>query len=124
MVAKQREIGERSSVVMEGRDIGTVVFPDAAVKVYLDADIEERVRRRLEDDRARGSTVDAAALTVQMKERDRRDSTRADAPLAQAPDATYLNSTDMSLDEVEEAILKLVRARLTNGKQYHSEDGR
>jgi cytidylate kinase len=122
MVAKQREIGERSSVVMEGRDIGTVVFPDAAVKVYLDADIEERVRRRLEDERARGSTVDAAVLTIQMKERDRRDSTRADAPLAQAPDATYLNSTNMTLDEVEEAILKMVRARVTNGKQYHSED--
>jgi CMP/dCMP kinase len=122
MVAKQREIGERSSVVMEGRDIGTVVFPNAAVKIYLDAEIDERVRRRLEEDRAKGKTVDAAALAVQMKERDRRDSTRADAPLAQAPDATYLNSTGMSLDEVEEAILKVVRARVTNGKQYHSDD--
>jgi cytidylate kinase len=57
-----------------------------------------------------------------MKERDRRDSTRADAPLAQAPDATYLDTTEMSLDEVEEAILKLVRARVTNGKEYHSHE--
>jgi cytidylate kinase len=122
MVAKQREIGERSSVVMEGRDIGTVVFPNAEVKIYLDADIEERVRRRLEEERAKGSVVDAGALAEQMKERDRRDSTRADAPLAQAPDATYLNSTGMSLDEVEEAILKLVRARVTNGKEYHSNE--
>ena len=122
MVAKQREIGQRSSVVMEGRDIGTVVFPDAAVKIYLDAGIEERVRRRLEEERAKGSVVDAGALAEQMKERDRRDSTRADAPLAQAPDATYLNSTGMSLDEVEEAILKLVRARVTNGKEYHSNE--
>jgi cytidylate kinase len=118
MVEKQREIGERSSVVMEGRDIGTVVFPDAAVKIYLDADVEERVRRRLEEERAKGSTVGAGALAEQMKERDRRDSARADSPLAQSPDATYLNSTGMSLDEVEEAILKMVRARVTNGKEY------
>jgi len=123
MVAKQREIGERSSVVMEGRDIGTVVFPDAAVKIYLDADIEERVRRRLEEERAKGGTVAAGALAEQMKERDRRDSTRADAPLAQAPDAAYLDSTGMSLDEVEEAILKIVRARVTNGKEYQKESG-
>jgi len=120
MVAKQREIGARSSVVMEGRDIGTVVFPNAAVKVYLDASVEERVRRRLEEERAKGKEVDRAALAEQMKERDRRDSTRADAPLAQAPDATYLDSTGMSLDEVEEGILKIVRARVTNGREYHS----
>ena len=102
-------------------DIGTVVFPNAAVKIYLDADIEERVRRRLEEERAKGSTVAEGALAEQMKERDRRDSTRADAPLAQSPDATYVNSTGMSLDEVEEAILKIVRARVTNGKEYQSE---
>jgi len=122
MVEKQREIGERSSVVMEGRDIGTVVFPNAEVKVYLDADIGERVRRRLEEERAKGSKVSAELLAEQMKERDRRDSTRADAPLAQAPDAAYLNSTSMSLDEVEEAILKMVRARVTNGKEYHKQE--
>ncbi len=118
MVAKQRAIGERSSVVMEGRDIGTVVFPDAAVKVYLDAQIAERVRRRLEEMRAKGETPDAEALAAQMKERDLRDSNRADSPLAQAPDAVYLDSTKLSLDEVEEAILKIVRARVANGREY------
>jgi cytidylate kinase len=117
MVAKQRAMGEKSSVVMEGRDIGTVVFPEAAVKVYLDAKIAERVRRRLDELRAKGETMDAATLTAQMEERDLRDSTRADAPLTQAPDAVYLDSTQMSLDQVEEAILKIVRMRVTNGKE-------
>ncbi len=118
MVAKQRAIGERSSVVMEGRDIGTVVFPNAEVKVYLDAEVAERVRRRLEEMRAKGQSVDAEKLTAEIKERDLRDSTRADAPLTQAPDAVYLDSTRLSIAEVEEAILKIVRARVANGKEY------
>ena len=118
MVAKQREMGERASVVMEGRDIGTVVFPNAQVKVFLDADPAERVRRRLEDLRAQGDTVTAAQLTSQMRERDQRDSTRADAPLAQAPDAVYLDSTPLAIEEVVETILKLVRQRVTNGKDF------
>lgn len=118
MVAKQRAIGERASVVMEGRDIGTVVFPDAEVKIYLDAQISERVRRRLEELRAKGQTVDAEELAAQMKERDLRDSTRADAPLSQAPDAVYLDSTRLSIEEVEEAILRIVRARVANGREY------
>jgi len=122
MVAKQREIGQKVSVVMEGRDIGTVVFPNADLKVFLDASIEERVRRRLAESRARGVEVSESALTAQMKERDERDSTRADAPLAQAPDAIYLDSTHLSEDEVAEAILKMVRARVTNGREYHSHE--
>jgi CMP/dCMP kinase len=117
MVAKQRQMGERASVVMEGRDIGTVVFPNADVKVFLDANPQERVRRRLEEGKARGDSISAASLAAQMKERDQRDSTRADAPLAQAPDAVYLDSTALNLDEVEEAILRMVRARVTNGKE-------
>jgi cytidylate kinase len=118
MVALQRAIGERTSVVMEGRDIGTVVFPGAAVKIYLDAELGERVRRRLEELRARGQEMPEEDLLAQMKERDDRDSTRADAPLAQAPDAVYLDSTRLTLDEVEEAILKIVRARVANGKEF------
>jgi cytidylate kinase len=117
LVAKQRAIGERASVVMEGRDIGTVVFPDADVKIFLDARPEERVRRRLLEERAKGAVVDESALAKEMDERDRRDSTRADAPLTQAPDATYLDSTALNIDEVEEAILKIIRARVTNGKE-------
>jgi cytidylate kinase len=118
MVAKQRAIGERASVVMEGRDIGTVVFPDADVKIFLDAQPTERVRRRLEEARARGETVDASELALQMKERDQRDTFRADAPLTQAPDAVYFDSTTLGIDEVVEAILKIVRARVTNGKDF------
>jgi len=118
MVSKQREIGERTSVVMEGRDIGTVVFPNAQVKVYLDASLEERVRRRLEEMRSKGQPADADQLSAQMKERDLRDSTRADSPLAQAPDAVYLDSTALSIEEVIEAILKIVRSRVTNGREY------
>ena len=118
MVAKQREIGERTSVVMEGRDIGTVVFPDANVKVYLDANPQERVRRRLLEIRERGEDIPESALAAQMKERDQRDSTRSDAPLSQAPDAVYVDSTPLSLDEVEEAILRIVRARVSNGKDF------
>jgi cytidylate kinase len=117
MVAKQRDIGERTSVVMEGRDIGTVVFPHADVKVYLDAQPGERVRRRMEENRAKGQEVSEIVLAAQMKERDQRDSTRADAPLSQAPDAIYLDSTALSIDQVEEAVLKIVRARVTNGKE-------
>jgi cytidylate kinase len=122
MVAKQREIGQKVSVVMEGRDIGTVVFPDADLKVFLDASLEERVRRRLLESRAKGVEISESVLAAQMKERDERDSTRADAPLAQAPDAVYLDSTHLSEDEVAEAILKMVRARVTNGKEYQSHE--
>jgi cytidylate kinase len=118
MVAKQREIGERTSVVMEGRDIGTVVFPNAEVKVFLDANPDERVRRRAQEMRAKGEEVTVAQLAAQMKERDQRDSTRADAPLSQAPDAVYLDSTHLGIEEVTEAILKMVRQRVTNGKDF------
>jgi CMP/dCMP kinase len=122
MVTKQREIGQKVSVVMEGRDIGTVVFPNADVKVFLDASLEERVRRRLLESRAKGFEISQSMLAAQMKERDERDSTRADAPLAQAPDAVYLDSTHLGEEEVAEAILKMVRARITNGKEYHSHE--
>jgi CMP/dCMP kinase len=117
MVAKQREIGQRASVVMEGRDIGTVVFPTADVKIYLDAQPVERVRRRFQEERAKGAAVSEATVAAQIKERDQRDSTRADAPLSQAPDAVYLDSTGLTLDEVEEAALRIVRTRITNGKE-------
>jgi len=118
MVAKQREMGEHASVVMEGRDIGTIVFPNADVKIFLDAQPAERVRRRLLDVRAQGGAMSEEQLAAEMKERDRRDSTRSDAPLAQAPDAVYLDSTSLDPREVEEAILKIVRSRVTNGKDF------
>jgi CMP/dCMP kinase len=118
MLTKQREIGHRTSVVMEGRDIGTVVFPDADVKVYLDARPAERVRRRVLEERQKGAAVSEVAVAAQMAERDQRDSTRSDAPLAQAPDAVYLDSTGMGIEDVEEAVLKVVRARVSNGGEF------
>jgi CMP/dCMP kinase len=118
MAAKQRAIGERVSVVMEGRDIGTVVFPDADVKIFLDAQPQERVRRRLREARERGEEISEGALGAQMRERDERDSKRAEAPLTQAPDATYVDSTGLTVEEVEESVLKIVRSRLTNGKEF------
>jgi cytidylate kinase len=98
---------------MEGRDIGTVVFPDADVKIYLDADPHIRAGRRAQET---GAAV--SEISREMTERDQRDRTRAEAPLMQAPDAEYIDSTELSPDEVEEAILKLVRARTSNGKGH------
>ena len=118
-VAKQRAIAGRASVVMEGRDIGTVVFPDADVKIFLDAQPRERVRRRLLELQAKGEEVAESALAEQMEERDRRDSSRADSPLSQAPDAVYVDSTALTIEEVVETILKIVRMRVTNGKEFH-----
>jgi cytidylate kinase len=113
MREEQRRIGSLTSVVMEGRDIGTVVFPDAQVKIYLDADPEVRAQRRAEEIGA-----DADQVGRDLAERDRRDSTRAEAPLTQAPDAEYLDSTGLAPEQVEEAILKIVRARTSNGKAH------
>jgi CMP/dCMP kinase len=118
MVEQQQAIGRRSSVVMEGRDIGTVVFPEADVKIFLDASLEERVRRRLAELQAKGDPIGREELTRQMRERDERDSTRADSPLAQAPDALYFDSSSLAIEEVEEALLKIVRDRTSNGKEY------
>ena len=118
MVAQQRAIGQRSSVVMEGRDIGTVVFPEANVKIFLDARPAERVRRRLLEAQAKGQEISETALAAQVKERDQRDSTRSDSPLTQAPDAVYLDTTPLTIDEVEDAVLRIVRARVTNGKDF------
>ena len=117
LVEKQQEMGRQASVVMEGRDIGTVVFPEAEVKIYLDATPEERARRRMKDLAARGVAADFAQVLEEMKRRDQRDSTRADSPLRQAPDAIYVDSTGMSEDEVEQALLKIVRERTSNGKE-------
>jgi CMP/dCMP kinase len=113
LVEKQREIGSQNNVVMEGRDIGSVVFPNADVKIFLDAQSEERVRRRAAE--VNGSSE---VISRQLSERDERDRTRAEAPLTQQPDAVYVDSTGLSIDEVEEAILRLVRARITNGKEF------
>jgi cytidylate kinase len=109
MLEEQRRIGAAQSSVMEGRDIGTVVFPDAHVKIFLDADPEERARRR-----AKETGASQQQVAREIRERDHRDRTRAEAPLTQAPDAEYLDTSRLSADQVEEAILKLVRKRTSN----------
>ena len=118
LVEQQRAIGATGGWVVDGRDIGTVVFPDADVKIFLDAKPTERVRRRLEESQANGERVTAEALAEQIRERDLRDRTRAEAPLTQAPDAHYLDSTGLTIEEVEEAVLRIVRARISNGKDF------
>jgi len=117
LVEKQRQMGEQSSIVMEGRDIGSVVFPDASVKVYLDADPAVRARRRVQELAAKGRTADPAEVERDMRERDLRDSTRPDSPLIQAPDAVFVDSTPHTLDEVERIILNIVRKKTSNGKE-------
>ena len=114
MREEQRRIGGAQSSVMEGRDIGTVVFPDAQVKIYLDAAPDVRAGRR-----AAESGGELEEIARDLAERDHRDRTRAEAPLTQAPDAEYLDTTGLSLEEVEAAILKLVRDKTSNGKGHH-----
>ena len=109
MVAHQRAMGGSGGIVMEGRDIGTKVFPDADVKVFLDADPVVREQRRLEQLRAKGIPTDA--ITADVRERDRRDRTRAVSPLVPAADAVVLDSTGMSEDEVLERVEKLVQEK-------------
>ena len=117
MVDLQRDIASHSSIVMEGRDIGSVVFPDADIKIYLDASSDIRARRRADDLLAQSIPFDLDALTRQIEERDFRDRNRAASPLMQALDATYLDSSNLSVVEVEDAILKIIRAKTSNGKE-------
>jgi cytidylate kinase len=113
LVAKQRHLAETANVVMEGRDIGTVVFPHARVKIFLDADPAERIRRRTFEQ----TDATPEKLAIQIAERDDRDRHRAQSPLVQAPDALYIDSTGLSAQEVEDRILQYVRARISNGKE-------
>jgi CMP/dCMP kinase len=112
LVTKQREIGERASVVMEGRDIGSVVFPEATVKIFLDAKPDVRAGRR-----AAETHLPAEVVAEQIRERDRRDQTRPHSPLMQAPDAIYVDTTGLSIEDVEAALLKIIRDRTSNGKE-------
>lgn len=115
----QRELGRRGNVVAEGRDIGTVVFPDAQVKIYLDASIEERARRRFHELRAAGREVSLAETISEMKERDKRDSERDIAPLRKADDALAVDSSGLTADAVAEKVLQLIKSessKLTNDR--------
>ena len=112
LVARQRGFGEGGGVVMEGRDIGTVVFPGADVKVYLDASPEERARRRAADPaHAASKNAQLADVATALAERDKSDSTRAASPLAVAPDAVVIDTTGVPIDDVIERVLTLVKSR-------------
>src|SRR5579863_10020078 len=99
---------------MEGRDIGTKVFPDADVKIFLDADPVVREQRRLEQQRIKGATAESVA--AELRERDHRDRTRASSPLVPAADAVILDSTALSEDEVVLRVEQIVQAKVPHGK--------
>ena len=111
MVKRQRELGQRGAV-LNGRDIGTVVFPNADVKFFLTAAPEERAQRRFVEERQVDPEVDYAATLADMIERDHRDSTREDSPLRVADDAVVIDSSGLSIIEVCEKMLKVVRERI------------
>ena len=105
----QQELAKTQDVIMDGRDIGTCVLPDADVKIFLTASVDTRARRRYDELKAKGIACDLHEITEDIVERDRRDSTREIAPLKQAEDAVLLDSSDMSIAEVVAAITQLCR---------------
>ncbi|MCR5283739.1 MAG: (d)CMP kinase [Lachnospiraceae bacterium] len=108
LVELQQKLAAKADVVMDGRDIGTVVLPNAPVKVYLTASVEERARRRYEEQKAKGVDCDLETIKADIAQRDHRDMTRETSPLKQADDAVLIDSSDMSIEEVAEEILSLI----------------
>jgi len=112
MVREQRAMGADGGIVLEGRDIGTVVFPDADVKFFMTAGIEARARRRRDELRARGDAPDIARLADEIRERDRQDSTREESPLKKAEDAIEIDTSDMTVDEQVRVVVDRVMGEL------------
>lgn len=112
LVELQRALARRQNVIMDGRDIGTYVLPDAEIKIFLTADVEDRARRRYEELIQKGNSVRFEDVLEDMKQRDRNDSARAFAPLRQAEDAERIDTTGASLDESVERILSSIQKRL------------
>ncbi|MEJ5252926.1 MAG: (d)CMP kinase [Chthonomonadetes bacterium] len=110
----QRDFARQGGTVAEGRDTGTVVFPNAGVKIFLTASLDERARRRHRELLERGINISLQQVKLDMEARDQRDSTRHIAPLRPAPDAVIIDTEHLSLDEVVEEVLKICRARFTN----------
>jgi len=111
MVAEQKRLGADGGVVMEGRDIGTVVFPNADLKVFLTASADVRARRRCAEMKAAGTQADLEQLAREIQERDRRDSTREDSPLRQANDAVAVDTDPLTAEQVADWIVELLRER-------------
>jgi cytidylate kinase len=112
LVGQQRAMGAAGGVVMEGRDIGTVVFPQADLKIYIDASAEERARRRAQDPAHTGSQSNIANVQSDMAARDKSDSTRAIAPLTQAADAVLIDTTAMPIEAVVHRVMMLIAEKL------------
>ncbi|MBE3584586.1 (d)CMP kinase [Desulfofundulus thermocisternus] len=113
MVHRQREMAESKNVIMDGRDVGTVVLPDAGLKIFLTASPEARARRRQQDLQAQGHHVPLDLLIREIAERDRLDSSRPVAPLMPAPDAWVIDSSNLSVEQVVEMITARVRGRFS-----------
>jgi cytidylate kinase len=111
MLVLQRALGQRGHVVAEGRDIGTVVFPDAEVKIYLDASVQERARRRVEELRRAGRQVDLDETLREMTERDKRDSERDLAPLCRAADAVAIDSSALDAEALAQKVMQEIREK-------------
>ena len=111
LVSLQRKMGETGNVVMDGRDIGTVVFPNAEVKIFTETDIEERVKRRIKEYAEKGVVMTAEDLRANMLKRDKIDSERAHSPLKKADDAILLDTTNLTLEEVVEKIVEIVKEK-------------
>lgn len=109
VVEWQRLIGGEQSIVIEGRDIGTVVFPHADIKFFMDADLGERARRRARELEASGQSVDVQKLIADLQQRDQRDQERSVGPLVKADDAIVINTTDLSIEQVVSKMLDVVR---------------
>lgn len=119
MVAQQQRMGQDKSIVMDGRDIGTVVFPRAELKVFMKADVEVRAARRLQELQARGIEINHKEIRHNLEERDHIDSTRKVGPLKQAGDAIVIDTTTMSVEEQVEKVCSLAKA-LIYGKKLKS----
>jgi cytidylate kinase len=112
LVARQRRMAAQGGIVMEGRDIGTVVFPDADLKIYLDASAEERARRRMNDAAHSSGQAGEAAVAASIEARDRSDTTRTASPLTMASDAVLIDTTGLPISEVVDRVMELVDRRI------------
>jgi len=116
LVQMQREMGKKGGVVLEGRDIGTVVFPNADVKFYLDADSNERIRRRYDEMVEKGVKVDLEETREELLQRDYNDTHRVHSPLKKATDAVFIDSTHRSVEEVVEEMTRIIKERVKSDK--------
>jgi cytidylate kinase len=114
LVTEQRRAGHKGGVVMEGRDIGTVVFPDAELKIFLTASVEVRAERRWREHQQKGDTIELAQVIEQVRERDKRDRERVTSPLVQAADAVLVDSTAMDAEEVAKLIVMLAERKVAS----------